>query len=262
MQLIKLRCNNCSAQLDIDLDNLQIYCPYCGQKLMIGFDQLGKVLAEKEKTKRTIEREEQQTRRVQMAYEHEARERDKERKATARGNVLPWVFLITLGLILPTLYFGSAIREHKQKVANLQEIEIEIEEAIQKQDYDLALLKANNLYLDDQYSSEETATWDAKRKALLEIIEEKQRESNLNDTDNIFMPAKSSFFEGKDCADVVDQLKALGFTNISTQIASKSPGWFTKNNTVEHILIGGKTEFTQEDYFNKDTSIIVYYCSK
>lgn len=61
MQLVKMKCNNCDAQLDVDLDNLQAYCPYCGQKLMLDFGQLAWALDEKEKTKRTVKREEQKT---------------------------------------------------------------------------------------------------------------------------------------------------------------------------------------------------------
>ena len=118
------------------------------------------------------------------------------------------------------------------------------------------------LYCDDHWSSEQTAAWDAKREAFIKIIEDKKREADLKDPNNLFMPAPSSSFKGKKYTDVVDQLKSLGFTNVTTQVASESPGLFDKNDTVEHILVGGKTEFTAEDYFNKDTPIIVYYYSK
>ena len=76
------------------------------------------------------------------------------------------------------------------------------------------------------------------------------------------MSASSSSFEGEKYTDVVDKLKELGFTNITTQVSSESPGFFDKCDTVEHILAGGKTEFSAEDYFNKDTPIIIYYYSK
>lgn len=124
------------------------------------------------------------------------------------------------------------------------------------------MLKLNKLYLDDIYSSEESATWNTKREAYLKIIEEKQREIDLNDPDNIFMPSAASSFKGKKYVDVVDQLTGLGFTNITTQVASVSPGLFDKKDTVEHILVGGRTDFSMEDYFNKDVPIIIYYYSK
>lgn len=53
MRLIQMKCSNCGAPLDINLDHLQAYCPYCGQKLLIDIDKLNEIIAEKEKTKRT-----------------------------------------------------------------------------------------------------------------------------------------------------------------------------------------------------------------
>lgn len=262
MQLVKMKCNNCDAQLDVDLDNLQAYCPYCGQKLMLDFDQLAWVLAEKEKTKRTVEREEHKTVRTQMAYDHESREKDKDWKKkmiSAIGVVIVCFFVF---YYMPQHLFDSDEKKHDQKVAYLQQLEVEIEADIKSGDYDSALIKANKLYCDDHWSSEQTAAWDAKREAFIKIIEDKKREADLKDPNNLFMPAPSSSFKGKKYTDVVDQLKSLGFTNVTTQVASESPGLFDKNDTVEHILVGGKTEFTAEDYFNKDTPIIVYYYSK
>ena len=76
------------------------------------------------------------------------------------------------------------------------------------------------------------------------------------------MPASSKKYMGKKYTYVVEQFESLGFTNITTQIALDKPGIFDKNNTVEHILIGGETKFTARDYFNKDVAITVYYYSK
>lgn len=262
MQFVKMKCNNCGAQLNVDLDNLQASCPYCSQKLMIDFDQLAWVLAEKEKTKRAVEREAYETLRTKMSYEHESKEKDKDWKKkaiVAIGIVLVCFFIY---YYVPTRYFGSLEKKHNQKVAYLQQLESEIEANIKDKDYDSALIKANKLYCDDNWSSEQIATWNAKRESFIKIIEEKKREQDLKDPNNIFMPVSSSKFNGKRYSDVVDQLEGLGFTNISTQIASESPGLFDKNDSVEHILVGGKTEFTAEDYFNKDIPIIIYYYSK
>ena len=260
MRLIKMRCQNCDGMLDINLDNLQVYCPYCGQKLMMDFEQLGQVLAEKEKTKRAFDKEEHITKRAQMAYEYEERKKSKDWKRDA---------LIGLGGIgicfLVMFIIFNAIRysekKHEATVAYLQQIEIEIDEAIKNEDYVTAYLQANKLYCDD-YSSEDAATWDAKRETYFQLIEEKQREADMHDPNKIFMPAASDSFEGKNYNDVVEQLKNLGFTNITTQVATEKPGLLDKNNTVEHILIAGKTTFTTEDCFDKDTPIIVYYYSK
>jgi DNA-directed RNA polymerase subunit RPC12/RpoP len=51
MNIIKMKCSNCGADLELDLDHLMIYCPYCGEKLLIDVGNYDNVLVEKEKTK-------------------------------------------------------------------------------------------------------------------------------------------------------------------------------------------------------------------
>ena len=52
VRMINLTCTNCGASLDVDLDNMIVYCPFCGQKLMIDADQLSNIIEQKELTKR------------------------------------------------------------------------------------------------------------------------------------------------------------------------------------------------------------------
>ena len=227
------------------------------------FEQIGQVLAEKEKTKRVKEQEEQQTKRKKMEYDHKERKKDKEWKQLM---ILLAVVVIIFPLINViedmTSGYPAKKRQHEERVALLQQIEAEIDEAILNKDFDTALLKANKLYLDDNWSDESAQTWESKRKAYLKIIEEKKREQDLSNPNNIFMSASSNTLKGKNYQDVVDQLTNAGFTNVSSQPAAISPGLFDKSNTVEHVLAGGKTTFTEEDYFDKDTPIIVYYYTR
>ena len=103
MQLIKLTCCNCNAPLEIDLDRLMTYCPYCGQKLMIDSEQLAWILAEKEKTKRIAEQEAHQTLRRQLEYQ----EKESERKNQLRIIVfaLSLMFVFFLITMLPLFFF-------------------------------------------------------------------------------------------------------------------------------------------------------------
>ena len=266
MNFIKMTCNNCNAQLQIDLDHLQAFCPYCGQKLMMNFDQLGRVLSEKEKTKRTVTREQEQTNRTQMLYKLKSNEKDKVWRMKVIDKVPIFVGCFLALLFVVYFFFFDLMpnpseKKHDEKVIYLQQIEIEVEDAIKDEDYDMALIKANKLYCDN-WSREETATWDAKRESYIKTIQEKKREKDIKNPNNIFMPASPSSFKGKSYADVKEQLLDLGFTNITTKEASESAGWFDKKDTVEHILVGGKMEFTTEDYFDKDTPIIIYYYKK
>ena len=268
MRLVQTTCNKCGAQLDIDLDHLQAYCPYCGFKLLMDFAKLDRVLTEKEKTRRAVEHEEQETKRTQMTYdyesakqERESKQKDKERTKSTLVGIVALLLMILL-IFLPDKMFNSREDEHNQKVSYLQTLEVKIENAIKVNDFDTAILNANRIYLDDGWSTEETAAWDAKRAAYIEIITTKKLEFDRNNPDNVFMPTSSDSFDGKKYTEVVDQLKALGFTNITTQVAYEPATFFHKESTVEHILIGGKTDFTTEDFFRKDTPIIIYYYSK
>ena len=78
MKLVELTCENCGAQLEVDLDRKIAYCPYCRQKLMINLDRMDTVLAEREKTKR-----------LQMVYTY--KEREAKRKSCMLGKGLFWV---------------------------------------------------------------------------------------------------------------------------------------------------------------------------
>lgn len=51
MEKVELKCNACNAPLDLDLNKLSMYCPYCGNKLMFYADDINKLLLEREKTK-------------------------------------------------------------------------------------------------------------------------------------------------------------------------------------------------------------------
>ena len=44
------------------------------------------------------------------------------------------------------------------------------------EDYDMAIIKVNQQRLDDNYSTSETESWDAKREEYLEFIDKKMSE--------------------------------------------------------------------------------------
>ena len=261
MQLINLKCQNCGAQLEINLDHLKVFCPYCGQKLMMDFEQLGQVLAEKEKTIRHISTEEQKTQRIRMSYENE----EKKRKWNIKETLIVVALLIAMliiGVVIPRFSSNNSKKRQAEQVAYLQEIETEVEKAILTGDYDSALIKANQLRLTAVYSRDEEKAWDEKREAYIAMIQEKVKEKEINDPNNIFIAMSSEDLKGQDYQSVVEQFRSLGFTNVTSQASPQKAGLFEKNGSVEHVLAGGKSSFTVEDYFAKDAPIIVYYYSK
>jgi len=254
MELKPIKCANCGAQLEIDLDNIITFCPYCGSKLMIETDQLGRIISEKEETKRQFIHEANKTIRSKNKLDFEERDRKNSLKYCYIGIAVCFGFMLLLMI--------RQDKRHDKTEKYLKNLETEIESAIKEEDYDTALLEANRLHCDDDFSEEEKATWDDKRESLINIIEEKKREAALNDSDTIFIPSSSSSFIGKNYNDIIDQFKAMGFTDVTAQPSTETPGLFKKKESVEHILIGGKTEFSSDDYFKNDTPIIVYYYVK
>ena len=264
MNLIKLNCNSCNAQLELDLDNMQAYCPYCGNKLMFDVDQIGLMYAEREKTKRAEIKESETTKRKQMDYEYNSKAKKFEWKKSVIGAV--FTLLLVVGFFAFCYYGIKYIDDYDKKahdeiIADLQQTEEEIKTAISNEDYDSASLLVNKLRSDD-LSKEESKVWEETRKTYSELIEKKRKEQEINDPNNIFMPSSSKDFKGLDYEDVMRQLRALGFTNVSSQPATEPAGLFKKKNTVEHILVGDVTKFSEKDYFLKDTKIIVYYYVK
>lgn len=67
-----LQCENCGSSLELNLDHLMAFCPYCGNKLLIDVSQLGSIVAAKEKTKREEQKTERERERtLQQKLQHE-----------------------------------------------------------------------------------------------------------------------------------------------------------------------------------------------
>ena len=121
MKLIKLSCQNCNAQLDIDLDNQLVFCPFCGQKLLIDLNHPEIVFAEKEKTKREQEitkRELEKTKQVQLDNEYKERKARRVNRALFFG--IGFLFLIP---ILLFLFLNFSIKSDTEKHLNNNEIQ-------------------------------------------------------------------------------------------------------------------------------------------
>lgn len=85
IRMVNLTCTNCGASLDLDIDSLQLYCPFCGNRLMIDVEQMKDILLEKERTKQKG-----------LEYKHE-KEMTVE-KAKAEGLSILWILLGFIGL--------------------------------------------------------------------------------------------------------------------------------------------------------------------
>lgn len=64
------------------------------------------------------------------------------------------------------------------KEKKLESIVVEIQQDIKIGNYDEALIKANTLHMDDDWSDESKAAWDKQREYLINLIEKEKEENN------------------------------------------------------------------------------------
>ena len=249
MNLFTLECPHCEAALDIEDGLDTFYCKYCGSKLVVE-GMSGDALDARVRLKE-MEHEE----RLQDAeYEYKRFKMLHKAKEEHRNALIG--FLLMAVLAVP---FGSMSCSHSMHVSELERIESEIQADISAGDYDSALMRTNELRLDDDYSSEQTESWDKKREMYIDIINEKKRESDANNPENVYAPKSSRDFGGLTGEEAKSAFEDAGFTNIELIQVGGSAGWFKKANLVEHINFAGKTDFTTEDYCKKDSRITIYY---
>ena len=98
--LITLECPGCKANLEIDLDNMIAYCPYCGKKLSYNFEGLSDVLTAKERTKQIKDINQYDLERIKLEHK-ELRKDDFHRHFLKK--ILPIIILLSIWLITAIL---------------------------------------------------------------------------------------------------------------------------------------------------------------
>ncbi len=177
MNVTKLECPNCHAALDNDYENAgTFFCKYCGQKMIVEEIQNAEYDLKARKMEMdhevVLKKLEQAQRELEKQEEME-KERFKHKKNM--GLIIFCMACLVLLFVL-TMMPTSFGRDHDKKVRQLEKVEIEVQEAIQNKDYDLALIKVNQLRLDDGYSTAQTEAWDAKREDYINTINELRQE--------------------------------------------------------------------------------------
>ena len=75
----------------------------------------------------------------------------------------------------------------------------------------------------------------------------------------LLMPFSSWHFLRKDYQEVVDELKAIGFSNVTAKSTTDNLWTPDLVNTVVGVDVGGKSEFHHDELFDKSASVTVYY---
>ena len=84
------------------------------------------------------------------------------------------------------------------------------------------------------------------------------RESDV-DENQIRINFTSSDYFGKDYKDVVSELKAMGFANVTEQPLYDIELGITTEGSADYISINGSTDYKKGDIFEKDATVIVPY---
>lgn len=255
LKLVSLRCPHCNGELEVDDQREIFFCQYCGSKLI-----LEEAIEASSKVKLRLIEARHEEKMQETRLEHE---RFKHKYALGVG-LLDYLFshAVPVALILFAVFaFLVPSCTHGMHLASLNRIEHEVEEAIKNQDYDEALVKANQLRLDDDYSYSERDSWDEKRERYIELIEDLKRQSDLDNPDMVFAPKSSADMKRLTGEEAYDLFTKAGFTNVELSEISGSAGFLKKAHSVDHVVFNGKTEFTTNDYCLKGTRITIFYYS-
>lgn len=187
MKLHTLKCINCGAALEIEDGIDTFFCKYCGYKIII--EELGEASINAKVQLKKMEHQERMRDKQyeQERYKFDKKEQYKIKKITrkSRSSLLAILACVVV-LIWVFSYFNSiekkSIKEEQQLQDTVNEIMIDIDNG----DYDEAYIKANSLHYTSDWSNEIEDKWDNTRKALLEKIEQAEKQSSDNKVDGGF----------------------------------------------------------------------------
>lgn len=174
MKMQALVCPNCHANLDNDAENLgTFFCKYCGQKIIV--EELQDAAYKAKVREMELEHEEKKMEFEQKKKNIEYQQRTETEKRNNKGI---WIILASCVILYAVLMFilGGSGRKHDRLVKQLRQTEQEVQVAIQEGNYDYAMIKVNELRLDDNYSDDQTKAWDEKREDYIALIKSKQNE--------------------------------------------------------------------------------------
>ena len=112
---------------------------------------------------------------IQAIYDAKKAEMEMAKKEKRKSKRTVVLGIIAFALI-PIIFFGQAFIRYRIKDRQLEATVVEIRQDIANGDYDSALIKANSLHMDVDWSSESELHWNKEREALIKLIEEKRAE--------------------------------------------------------------------------------------
>jgi len=174
------------------------------------------------------------------------------------GKTALFVVFFAILFLMPSIMFLPQEIKHKSLDNKLESLVEQVEQSIYNEEWQAARIKANQIIMDDNWSTESKEKWNSVRESLIEEIEEAQGKAE----GKLTVGYKSQNLVGQNFEDVVSKLKAKGFTNIQTvRLNDLKIGWFKKDGEVSEISISGDTDFNDNSKYVSNTEIKITYHS-
>lgn len=179
---------------------------------------------------------------------------ERNKQADNRRKALKIVLPFLLGLFLMFAPISIIFGVHQAHMRKLEKMVDEVEYYIAQGDYDTALIKAEQIYDDTDWSTESEEKWDNIRESLIERINQMKGVA----AGKAKMP--NSNYEDQQYEDIVSLFKKAGFINVTSEkVPDLITGWIHKEGEVIEVSIDGNTSFTKGEYCDPSVSVVVRY---
>ena len=248
MKLQTVKCPNCDKDLQLEDDVNSFFCKHCGQKIVL---EAQSAKAAEESHPINVTQPQENVNSLQSSNAKSTLD-ERKLKLIIIGSIALAIFIVIRVLVS----MGPKTKLNKETENEMKGIENQVVECINEGDYDKALLYANQLRIEGDYSISATSKWDEKREKYISYLNIKLYE-DVESVD-VGIPFSSKYAQKKKYDDIVQMLRDAGYMNI-TLSGVEDTSFFKKRGRIEKISVDGKTKFDEGDVFKSDVKIIVYY---
>ena len=256
MELFKLSCPRCNAELD-NLDDLDLfYCPYCGQKIVLD----DKSRRNSKVRLKGYERDENIARiqaDVDKTESYQKTNRIKIKTIGEHAEFFGLIGLVVICFLFSFVFAFSDSRKESKEEKRVSAIYDEARELLYDGEYEDALARANFVIYDSSVNRSKSEEWDKRRKKLIKSIEEAMGIPH----EEITLQHKASYYRGKNYKDVELAFETLGFIDVTLEpVSDTSLGdLFIGDDEVLGVSINGTSDFSEGDKFQDDAIVIIRY---
>lgn len=187
-KIIKLKCTNCGANIEITDKRDYLFCEYCGIKLILD--------DENEYVHRHIDEADMKRAETEQVVKLKnieiSEKRHEERKKEVKIKFIINALIIISCILAFSLFFSSMKKQSDQQEEELQLLVDEIKIDVANERFDDAYIKAKLIVYTEDWSSDIEEKWDDIRKEVINYIIQKEKEVTGKSTHK---PEKDGFFD-------------------------------------------------------------------